>query len=465
MAKYLVGNQRLDSESSDFFSMLAMLHSTKTRPLCLCRDPGCEMYIAKVNNKFILKRMPGTGEGHAPTCDSYEPPEELSGRGQVMGSAIEEDAESGNTKLKFDFSLSKSGHRNMPTPTGNEADTVTTPGNRLTLRGMLHYLWEEAGFNHWTPNMAGKRHWSVIRKYLLEAANNKTAKGTGLGELLYIPETFFLEKKDEIAQRRVSHLSRIAATENGARKLMIVIGEIVKFDKSRYGMKVVLKHLPDYHFQLSEELHKKLHKRFELELSQWGADEQSHLIMIGTFSVNHAMVANLEEVGMINVTDNWIPYEGAYDRLLIDALTHQNRRFVKGLRYNLQKTKPLAVAVLTDMGQESCALFITPAGASQDYVDEQNELIKQSSMNSWVWDASAGTMPALPQPHHQSHAQPAKSSPPPTFAEDIPKPASVPDPAPAPAPVPAPAPAPKPAPQPAEKPAGSAFDRPLFEEE
>ena len=314
-----------------------------------------------------------------------------------MGSAIEENAEGGNTFLKLDFSLSKAGHRNMPVPSGKESDTVTSNGNKLTLRGCLHYLWGEAEFNRWSPKMQGKRNWNVIRKYLLQAAENKTTKGSNFADLLYIPEYFDSEKKDEIAQRRQAHLMRIAAPEKGARKLMVVVGEVKEIGKARYGMKVIVKHLPDYPFQLSDDLHARLIRRFELELSLWDAHAGSHLIIISTFGVNPVGVANLEEIALMVVNDNWIPYENAYDHLLLDALTKQRRRFMKGLRYNMPQSKPLAAAVLTDMEPKPHALYITPIGLSQEFVDEQKALIEESEMPSWVWDATAGAMPAFPQ--------------------------------------------------------------------
>jgi hypothetical protein len=65
------------------------------------------MYVAKVDDKYLIKRMPNSGSGHAPACDSYEPPPELSGLGQVIGSAIQENPDEGTTALKFDFALSK----------------------------------------------------------------------------------------------------------------------------------------------------------------------------------------------------------------------------------------------------------------------------------------------------------------------------------------------------------------------
>ncbi|WP_312573992.1 DUF1173 family protein, partial [Staphylococcus saprophyticus] len=86
-------------------------------------------------------RMPGTGAKHKLGCDSYETPPGLSGYGDVEGSAIVEDPESGEVTLKFGFALAKGASREMPEPSGDEPDSIKTDGKKLTLRGLLHYLW------------------------------------------------------------------------------------------------------------------------------------------------------------------------------------------------------------------------------------------------------------------------------------------------------------------------------------
>lgn len=93
MGHYRIGTQSLGSEDPALQGWLAHAYAGKIRPLCLCRSPAAEMYIAKVSGHFVLKRMPNSGGAHAPSCDAYEPPPELSGLGQLMGSAIQEDAE------------------------------------------------------------------------------------------------------------------------------------------------------------------------------------------------------------------------------------------------------------------------------------------------------------------------------------------------------------------------------------
>lgn len=108
MTTYRFGNEIVDKESEMFNSALAAIYKSKDRPVCLCRSPGVEMYVVHIADKFFIKRMPNTGGDHEASCGSYEPPAELSGLGEVMGSAIVESADLGTTSLKLDFSLKKS---------------------------------------------------------------------------------------------------------------------------------------------------------------------------------------------------------------------------------------------------------------------------------------------------------------------------------------------------------------------
>ncbi|WP_256219600.1 DUF1173 family protein [Klebsiella pneumoniae] len=58
------------------------------------------MYIAKIGENFVLKRMPNSADQHDFSCLSYEPPTEISGLGEVIGEAIKTD-ETGASVLKL----------------------------------------------------------------------------------------------------------------------------------------------------------------------------------------------------------------------------------------------------------------------------------------------------------------------------------------------------------------------------
>ena len=117
---------------------------------------------------------------------------------------------------------------------------------------------------------------------------------------------------------------------------------------SRTGHKLVVKHLPDHPFLLSEGLHRRMTARFEREITLWDAVAGAHLIVIATFGVGPDGVTAVEELALIVVTETWIPIEHIYDANLVNALTDQRRRFIKALRYNLPPSRPLAAAVLSD---------------------------------------------------------------------------------------------------------------------
>jgi hypothetical protein len=393
---YLVGNSKIRSDDSGFDQALAAVHGSKSRPRCLCIGAGVEMYIARIQGKYVIKRMPDSGGSHHPSCDSYEPPAELSGLGQVMGTAIQESPDTGITALKFDFSLSKTGGRAAPVPGDGETDSVKTDGSKLTLRGVLHYLWEQAGFNRWSPSMAGKRSWFVIRKHLLQAAAEKSAKGVNLVDILYMPEAFNAERHANATARRIAYFGKVASPTKGARRLMMVIGEVKELSPSRYGQKIVLKHLPDCHFMLNDDMHKRLVKRFAVELGLWDGIEGTKLLVIATFSVGQTGIASVEEAALMTVTDSWLPFDSVYEKMVLDGLAANGRRFMKGLRYNLPSSKPLACTVAIDTQPAPTALYVVPPGSSDEYSAEVSTLAQDSKLASWIWSASSGEMPALP---------------------------------------------------------------------
>lgn len=391
---YIINGKKVAFDNSDMQTILATAHEARQRPLCTCKSPYSEMYIAKVNQHYIVKRMPETGHQHSAECVSYEIPVELSGLGQITGTAIQENIEDGTTALKFDFSLSKGASRNAPIASGMEQDSVKTDGNKLGLRATLHYLWEQAEFNKWSPAMATKRNWYIVRKFLLEAAKNKTAKGSSLDSLLYIPETFHLDKKDEITKRRLASTSLLHNTETKSQKLMIMIGEVKEIKEARYDFKIVVKHLPDYHIMLNADIHRRLIKRFATEIELWSADETSHLMVIGVFGAKASGIASFEEVALMVVNENWIPYDNIDELRLLNKLTRSNHKFTKSLRYNVPSTTPLASAVLH--AYKNTALFICPATASDTYKNSLNTLMEESKMDFWLWDAGSEEIPTLP---------------------------------------------------------------------
>lgn len=389
----LYGHRITHTNNPDVQQILAAAHAERVRPLCMCRTDGVAMYVAKVGpEKYVIKRMPDSGLEHAPRCASYLPPEELSGLGQVLGTAITEEADSGLTAIKLGFRMSKA-ERAAPTGAGGGvivADSVAADPNRLTLRAVLHYLWQEADLATWSPGMGGKRNWRVVSWHLRQAARGKFIKGKPLATRLYVPEPFNVEKKTEIAGRRLSAWAPMQQ-HGSAQQFMMLIGELKAIDPARFGHKLVIKHLPDAPLMVDDTLLARLNKRFSDEMELWQTDDEGHLMVIATFSVSRAGLATAEEISLVMTDRNWLPYESLFDKLLLDTALDARRRFTKSLRYNLAPDAPMASLVLTDTETPTAAFLLT----RDDNREAVAEIATATGTDVWTWVITED-MPALP---------------------------------------------------------------------
>jgi hypothetical protein len=397
---YFFGSTRLSSEDEGFAEALAAAHADRLRPKCLCLVRGIEMYVARLagtDQSFIVKRMPGTGNRHAPDCASYEPPPEASGLGQVLGTAIKEDPTTGETALRLGFSMSKLGGRTtMPAPE-SPSDSVASDGSKLSLRGLLHYLWDQAELTRWQPGFAGKRNWGTVRRHLLLAAENKVARGEALRSRLYIPEPFSIDHRDALNARRVAQWSHAVAVPGKPQHLMLLVSEVKEIVPARYGFKAVIKHVPDQAFALDEQLYRRLGQRFDSELALWASADTVHMIVIATFGVSEAGIPMIGEMSLMPVTPQWLPIEDSFERQLVERLVADGRGFIKGLRYNLHRDHCLATAMLTDTGAAGPLMFVAPPGLEGRAVAEGiSSANPRGDAPVWVWWTGTEAMPSFP---------------------------------------------------------------------
>jgi hypothetical protein len=198
-----------------------------------------------------------------------------------------------------------------------------------------------------------------VRRHVLQAAENKVACGEALRDRLYVPEVFSVEHRDEINSRRVAQWMHGNSRPGSARNLMLVIAEVKEIVQARYGFKAVLKHIPDQAFALDPVLYRRMAKRFEGELSLWGASDNLHMVMIATFDINDAGVPTFEELSLMPTSGEWIPFDNRFELILVESMVGTSRRFLKTLRYNAPSDAMAASAVLLDTGGEPCPLYIS----------------------------------------------------------------------------------------------------------
>jgi Protein of unknown function (DUF1173) len=236
-----------------------------------------------------------------------------------------------------------------------------------------------------------------VRKHLLQAAENKIARGDALLSRLYIPESFAVDQRDVINARRLAQWSHLMPIAGRPQPLMLLIGEVKEIVPARYGFKAVVKHVPDQAFVIDEPLYRRLERRFTGELSLWGAAEQLHMVMIATFQVGLSGIPAVTALSLMPVTAQWLPVEDAFEKQLVEKLVADGRSFTKGLRYNLPPSQPLATATLADCAAPPPMLFIAPrAGHSGDAIAALSALVGAEHAPGWMWHPGVEAMPPLP---------------------------------------------------------------------
>ncbi len=386
----------IEKNSNLWFPLLEKSHKTKSRPLCVCqrgKEDLVPMYVARINESYVIKRMPGTGALHHADCVHYEPPLQLSGLGQVEGTAIKEEKD--HIKLSLDFAIKKG---KSPTPASADdnkepPESVRADGTKLTMRGLLHYLLDQAQLTKWSPGMAGKRNWYVVQREIRKAAAGKVTKGQSLVDVLLIPKTFISDQSSDIIAQRKQFLSKLSDKN----KRLIVMAPLKEVYKSGGRWTVMLKHLPDLPLSITEDLNKQIGKAFagEQALHEAVGPDKSTLLLMGVIWRDDIGIFHLERAHLTLLDEAWMPIDSLYEAEVLTKMRTEERRFSRALRYNLPKAEPIATAILTDTDKPTAMFLVTEENVAQ-YRALAEDLHTTAKMAVWYWRYKEMAMAQLP---------------------------------------------------------------------
>ena len=94
-------------------------------------------------------------------------------------------------------------------------------------------------------------------------------------------------------------------------------------------------------------------------------------------------------------TRNWIPIEGLHEADLIQALTEQNRRFMKPLRYDARSAASFPNVLLLDTGAKPTPLHVVSATLNPQDRAAKEKTLKALGATAWMWRTDQ-KMPPLP---------------------------------------------------------------------
>lgn len=395
--RYFIKGRTYAAGGAGLQEALARVYGSSERPRCMCVPGGVEMYLAK-HAEYVVKRMPDTGSQHHPTCTSFEPEPGTSGLGELLGEAIIEHAPD-QVEVRTDFPISRMPGKSMPRGlTVADPAEVHAPRKRMSLRALLHYLYERAGFNRWYPAMEGRRNQGVLHKYLSQAARGVLLKGATLGERLYVPEPFRAECKDEIGERRRKKLALLLSPEDAVQfKMAIFVGEYHGSEATNFGRRIIVKHMPDVPLHIESKAWERVERGYGAILQARDADvaRKPRVMMVALIYAKREHVYQVDTLSMMLTTDQWIPLDGLHELPLIEALQCDQRAFMKPLKYDARTAAAFPNVLLLDCSGSPVPLHvITPFAEAKEMALKRRAILANGAIN-WVWHTDKD-MPALP---------------------------------------------------------------------
>ncbi|WP_157269120.1 DUF1173 family protein [Azohydromonas aeria] len=380
---------------------LAALHGSSERPRCLCVPGGVPMYVAH-HGLYVVKRMPETGGSHHPGCPSFEPEAAMSGLGELQGEAIIEHAPD-QVEIRTDFAITRRAGTCLPRAgAGEDVRQVVATRQAMSLRALLHFLYERAGFNRWYPAMAGRRSWGTIHKYLQESSRGVLLKGAPLDERLFVPEPFRVELRDEIAQRRRSRLAALTSPEDShSFRMGLLIGQYNGSEPTHQGRRLVIKHMPDSPLFIENKAWAKTERAYGALLRACEADveHKPRILMIALVYARQAFVYQVDALSMMMVTDQWVPLDDLHELALLEALVVQGRSFIKPLRYDSRSSAGIPSALLLDCAEAPMPMYVLSAFADTKARALQERAVRDRGDAAWIWRTQEA-MPELPPARH-----------------------------------------------------------------
>jgi hypothetical protein len=392
-AVYEIAGRRYDLRTTGFPEAIARAHASQQRPRCTCVPGGIETYVAKLHDGYVVKRMPETGNQHASSCPHFEPAADASGLRPLLGTAIREDPVSGLTTLRLDFAMSRSAQRQASMPSATTAPSSARNDQRLSLRGLLLYLWEQAGLTRWQPGFAGKRPWATVRRRLLQAAGNKIVGGRPLVDRLYVPEPFNVNDREGISRRRSASWNAATAGQGSSGRLLLLIGELKEIAPARCGFKAVVKQVPDLVFTVEDRLYHQITRRLQPELALWNAADDIRMLMIATFGTGPSGVPTILDLALVPTTRDWLPVKDVFEHQLVERLVAENRSFLKGAHLDPRSPGLVPCATLIDCSKTALELFVLANANPAVEADSANGRVTETR---WAWHVAEGPIPALP---------------------------------------------------------------------
>lgn len=365
--------------------------------LCQCNTQhgGLRLAIKYINHKYHLAKYAHTGSEHADNCSFYSRRNKDGGQ-QGYSEGVIKEKPNGRLQIKLAYSL-----QSKDTSPSDIHDVLpVAPAQRsmqgqpnMSILGVLHLLWESAGLNLWHPGMEGKRTTGLVSYRLNEQANTIDAGRTCLSDVLLLPA-----ERPKATTALTNEARTLQAIQQKNR--MVAIAELGAYTEERASNPGKL-WVKDYHgmphLNINTAMWLKSLKRFPAAAAGWKAGQRVMAIALTNvpfLSKSNITGANILQLGLMLVSDRYIPLDSSYEHHLESRLHAEERHFIKPLRYDAALDEFLPDFCLIDVPGCPHLPMEVFGMATPEYVDHRK--VKTTWYNNrfgpmgwWFWDAAA----------------------------------------------------------------------------
>lgn len=348
---YRLGDRDFARADPGFEPALALAYASRLRPRCLCRPEGVEMYVSKLAQHYVLKRMPMTAHRHADHCVARHGVVAIEAAHDFRDPAVREDDE-GILHVSIDVPLDRraacAGSMSLTASASAEGGPPAWRRHRFTLSELVDYLWKAADLDWWHPRFEGRRSWAVVRALLRRALHDKFIGGHPMATRVFIPEPFQVEHQAAIAERRHrqwlgtpdpstdTSIGTIAGRsgspptdrhQDGRRQILVAEVKEIGARRGTTERAVTMRHLPDVPCLISERQWQYVSRVSAVPLRLWTEGEVPHLLCAAMFDPTPDRPQHLHSLTLLPATDQWQLVTGPMDVDRLRRLVHLGRPF------------------------------------------------------------------------------------------------------------------------------------------
>lgn len=342
---------------------------------------------------FTLARYPLSGSQHASDCRFHAPNPMRSGLSGYQSGVIQECSDGVIVRLK-------TGLRQKPARAAADGpaagDTPSSVGMRKTqpamrLLGLLHFLWEDTDLNAWWPAMRDKRSQRLVNRLLEQSAGRISASLVKIDSVLLLPDF-----KPE-GERACKNRERVLRGIDDHRR-MIVIAPLMKYADERAAKMTSVLKIAGFNgiplLNMRPMVWDWVCGRFPRAITAWKRQQMvmAIAVIVPKSGQYRGRFADVFDLALMPVTENWIPFDSMYEKRIADKLTQEGRGFVKPLRYDADESVVFPDFILRDTEEE--APLEVFGRDDEAYAARRSEKIayyeaEYGTGRWWCWNAAA----------------------------------------------------------------------------